>query len=137
MSSPIRRNVGYKEFCFNIASRIVGRNAKQCCYACAGLSEKPLYFNDKKHGYLFVAIYEGHVSCLEKIIDNVTKKIYENNNITIFKSEKIKIRYLRKIYMSIIEMNIDDKKMERMIQVLKKYGLSIEDDADAEDTYRL
>ena len=132
-SKPHDRFIGYKEYCFNFASKLVGCDAKQCCYACAGLSEKPLYTNDKTHAYLYVAIHEGHVNCLDKIVDYVIKKIdMFNDKISV--KEDIKRRYLQKIYMSLIEINNDFEKRQRMIQLLRKYGFFAEDD---EDTIRL
>lgn len=140
------RFIGRKESIFNSASRIFGYDAKQCCYACAGLSEKPLYTNDNTHAYLYVAICEGHVSCLEKIVGYVTKKIDKMND-HVSKKEDIKRRYLQKIYMSIVEINKDSEKRQRMIQLLRKHGFFVDDDeegedfaklvGDDEDTYRL
>jgi hypothetical protein len=132
-SKPHDRFIGYKESFFNTVSKIVGCNAKQCCYACAGLSEKPLYTNDKTHAYLYVAICEGHVRCLDKIVGYVTKKIDKINDQVSVK-EDIKRRYLQKLYMSLIEINNDFEKRQRMIQLLRKYGFFVEDD---EDTYGL
>jgi hypothetical protein len=127
------RIIGYKEYCFNVASKLVGCDAKQCCYACAGLSEKPLYTNENAHSYLYVAICEGHVNCLDKIVKYVTKKI-DMFNADVSKREDFKKRYLQKIYMSIIEINVDYEKQQRMIQLLRNYGFFVDDN---EDTYRL
>ena len=130
------RIIGYKEYCFNAASKLVGCDAKQCCYACAGLSEKPLYINDKTHAYLYVAIHEGHVNCLDKIVKYVTKKIDMFND-TVSKKEDFKKRYLQKIYMSIIEITVDFEKQQRMIQLLRKHGFFVDDDEEVEDSAKL
>jgi hypothetical protein len=130
------RFIGCKEIIFNAASKLVGYNAKQCCYACAGLSEKPLYTNDKKHAYSYVAICEGHVICLEKIVGCVTKKIDKIND-HVSKKEDTKRRYLHKIYMTIVEFNKDSDNRQRMIQLLRKYGFFVDDDEDGEDFAKL
>ena len=147
MSINPNRSKGLKESCFNFASNLFGCDGKQCCYACAGLSEKPLYINDEKHAYLYVAICEGHVNCLEKILEYVTKKI-DNADMIELKKKDIKSKYLQKIYMSLIEIKLHEKR-ERMFRLLTKYGFSFEDEYSGaqesllgcgpagEDTYRL
>ena len=132
MSSYSSRKIGYKEFYFNVASKFVGCNAKQCCYACAGLSDKPFYSNTKNHSYLYVAVSEGHVICLSKILERSIQEIYKTNLSSSEKKDEIN-SYLQKIYISIFDMNIEYEKRERMIKILEKNGLLIHH----EDIYRL
>ena len=117
MNSSICREIGYKEYCFNVASKFVGCNAKQCCYACVGLSELPLYSNRKNHAYLYVAVREGHVNCLSKIIEKTIKEICKTDR-SLYEKEDIKNSYLQQIYILIYDMNIEYEKRQRMIGVL-------------------
>jgi hypothetical protein len=128
------RVLGKKERFLNGVSILFGRNAKQCCYACVGLGEKSLNSSDEKHPYLDVAIQEGHVRCLEKIIVSSIKK----NDWT----KEIKIEYLHDIYMSLVEKVFDETKMQRMSELLKKHGFRVEEEhagslLDLENTIRL
>ena len=129
MSASICREIGYKEYCFNVASKFVGCNAKQCCYACAGISEKPLYINNENHSYLYVAISEGHVNCLSKIVKRILQEI-NKSNLSSSEKENKKISYLQKIYMSIKEINIDNGKKVRMIYLLSRWKFYIDDQND-------
>lgn len=138
-SQKNERLIGYKESFFNVASRLAGCDAKQCCYACAGLSEKPLYINNTKHEYLFVAIHEGHVNCLEKILKCVIHKIDNTPSRQAFleASEKndIKKMYLQKIYMSLLKIRLNnDEKRKRMIRLLRKYGF-VDENSELNEGY--